>query len=631
MRFQYKYLMSETFRGLLAGALVLFSCIAPQLVAGQDIGETVVERVEYYSQCTTNRADTTFDRAHRVAFYVFPMFNGAVLSATVTQKSNSFTLENEGNGTFTNSPDLTAAAPGGSYEFNVATVDEGTKVLKVALPAVPNGIAPLRLANFPASQSIDASQDFTFTWDKAPKLNTHDYLLFEIFQTNGTTVFDSGQLAISQTNVLIPAGTLQPNTTYRAYIYFRHFFSLQNKKLPESAATEVVATRFGITTLNPAGVFQFGPNPVVANVQDGTASMEVVRTQGSQGDVTVDYYSSDRTAVAGTNYTAVASTLDFPDGVTNQTITVPLLNDGATNGPLSLLLTLTNASGGAGLVIRPHATVTILDSSNLPAPALYGYLLGRVQFYDQTATNPPSQSNECDAARFYTSIRPIFPGVVTNASLQMRKASITLTNDHDYVECAAEFPSIAALNKAFPPGKYTLNYSTTSGGSFSPSLTMVTEKQFPVPYVTNGIALNSVDPSMPLTLGWNAFTGATSNDFVIVSVRDPSHEYVFRTPDEFEPGALLGTTGSVTIPAGTMQSGGEYLVNVIFSKMIDSPEAFPGIRAGVASVHTTAFNIQTISASPAVAPQVAPAASDADCPCHGGSREPFPAVYRRDF
>lgn len=624
--------MRELFRGLLASALVFFSCVAPRLAAGQDIGETVVERVEFYSQCTTNRADTSFDRGHNVVFYVFPMYNGAVLSATVTEKSNSFVLANEGNGNFSDSAVSAEAAPGGSYEFHVTTADEGTKVLKVALPAALNGIAPLRLANFPATQSIDASQDFTFTWSKAPKLNAHDYLLFEIFQTNGTVAFNSGNLDISQTNIVVPAGTLQPNTSYRAYIYLRHYFSLQNKKLPESAATEVLATRFVITTLNPAGVFQFGPNPVVANVQDGTASMEVERVQGSQGDVTVDYYSSDRSAQAGTNYTAVSGTLDFPDGVTNQTITVPLLNDGATNGPLSLLLTLTNATGGAGLVIRPHATVTILDSTNLPTPALYGYLLARVQFYEQTATNPPSQLNLCDAARFYVSIRPKFPGIVTNAFLQMRKgASITLTNDHDYVECDADFPSLKTMDKAFPPGKYALNFSTIDGSSFSPTLTMVTEKQFPVAYVTNGIALNSVDPSMPLTLGWNPFTGATSNDYVIVDFRDPSREYVFRTPDEFEPGALPGTTSSVTIPAGTLQYGEEYLVDVIFSKMADSPEAFPGIRAGVASVHTTSFDIQTISASPALVPEVVPLSGEADCPCRGGSKEPIPAVYLPDF
>lgn len=622
--------MSQTLRGLLASALVLLSCIAPQLALGEDIGETVVERAEYYSQCTTNRADATFDRTHYVEFYVFPTFNGAVLSAVVAQQSNSIVLGNEGNGNFTNRVSLPTAAPGGSYAFNVTTADEGTKVLKVALPALPNGIAPLRIANFPETQGIDASQDFTFIWNKAPKLNVHDFLDFEVFQTNGTLVFDSGQLDISQTNITVSAGTLQPNTTYRAYLYIRHYFFLQNTKLPESASTELIGTRLAVTTLNPAGVFQFGPNPVIANEQDGTASMMVERTQGSQGDVTVDYYSSDRSAHADTNYSAVAGTLDFPNGVTNQTITVPLSDDGTNNGPLSFLLTLTNATGGAGLVISPHATVTILDSSILPAPALYGYLLGRVQFYDQTVTNPPSQSNRCDAARFYASIRPKFPGVVTNAFLQMHKGgAVTLTNDHDYVECDAEFPSATAMNKAFPPGKYVLSYSTTSGGSFSPTLTMVTEKQFPIPYVTNGIALNAVDPSVPLTLGWNPFTGATSNDYVIVGVRDSSFEYVFRTPDEFVPGALSGTTGSVTIPAGTMQYGEQYLVNVIFSKMTDSPEAYPGIHAGIASVHTTIFYIQTISESPS--PETAPLSEDADCPCHNGLQEPFPAGYLPDF
>ncbi len=72
----------------------------------------------------------------------------------------------------------------------------------------------------------------------------------------------------------------------------------------------------------------------VANTA-GNVQLTVDRTGGSDGAVAVDYATSDGTAVAGTNYTATSGTLDFTDGQTSETITVPLADlpgAGATSG-----------------------------------------------------------------------------------------------------------------------------------------------------------------------------------------------------------------------------------------------------------------------------------------------------------
>jgi hypothetical protein len=78
---------------------------------------------------------------------------------------------------------------------------------------------------------------------------------------------------------------------------------------------------------HPPGVVQHASAASSAFRNAGTALLSVTRTGGSTGPASVDYASADGTALAGTDYTAVAGTLDWADGdTTAKTIAVPLLN-----------------------------------------------------------------------------------------------------------------------------------------------------------------------------------------------------------------------------------------------------------------------------------------------------------------
>ena len=93
----------------------------------------------------------------------------------------------------------------------------------------------------------------------------------------------------------------------------------------------------------------------------GSAVVTVVRTGGTSATETVHYATSDGTAKAGTNYTAASGTLTFAAGVTAQTITIAILNDGQDNGDESLTLTLSNPTGGAILDSPNTLVLTIND------------------------------------------------------------------------------------------------------------------------------------------------------------------------------------------------------------------------------------------------------------------------------
>jgi len=75
---------------------------------------------------------------------------------------------------------LTVPAPRGIYQFNVGTLSQGLRVFRLSLSGPATGIPPIRVANFPEAQAIDASQPFTLRWDKVSKRGAKDYLAFDI-------------------------------------------------------------------------------------------------------------------------------------------------------------------------------------------------------------------------------------------------------------------------------------------------------------------------------------------------------------------------------------------------------------------------------------------------------------------
>ena len=80
--------------------------------------------------------------------------------------------------------------------------------------------------------------------------------------------------------------------------------------------------------------------------------------------VTVDYATSDGTAVAGADYTATSGTLTFAAGETTKTVSVPILDDSHDEGEETFTLTLSNPSGAR--IGDGEATGTIVNTDHMP-------------------------------------------------------------------------------------------------------------------------------------------------------------------------------------------------------------------------------------------------------------------------
>ena len=97
----------------------------------------------------------------------------------------------------------------------------------------------------------------------------------------------------------------------------------------------------------------------------GTATITVNRVGGVSGVVSVDYATSDGTAVAGTDYQATNGTLTWTDGdAAPKTFDITVFDNALEDGDRTVNLNLSNATGGSSLGLS-EAILTIVDDEAL--------------------------------------------------------------------------------------------------------------------------------------------------------------------------------------------------------------------------------------------------------------------------
>ena len=130
--------------------------------------------------------------------------------------------------------------------------------------------------------------------------------------------------------------------------------------LPETTdctATGAICSQDGRKLSNSSSATILGP-VVTISVADAKTKADGVETvdfvvslsRTSTQSVTVNYATSNGTAVAGEDYTATSGTLTFSPGETSKTISVPMLDDSTGKGKKFFTLTLSNPTGGAVLL-----------------------------------------------------------------------------------------------------------------------------------------------------------------------------------------------------------------------------------------------------------------------------------------
>src|SRR5262249_24338865 len=153
-------------------------------------------------------------------------------------------------------------------------------------------------------------------------------------------------------------------------------------------------------------------------------------------------------ATADADYTATNGTLVFGPGVMSQSFTIPILPDSLGEGNETLLLTLTNATGGAVLATPRTAVVTIVD--------------------DEVSVQFSSATYSVSEAGPLATITLVRSGPVLGAfTVDYATSNGTATAGLDYTAktCTVSFASgvvsktftIPILNDAFVEGNETVN------------------------------------------------------------------------------------------------------------------------------------------------------------------------------
>src|SRR5262249_9130394 len=113
-----------------------------------------------------------------------------------------------------------------------------------------------------------------------------------------------------------------------------------------------------------AGTLQFTAPLFTVQENGRNAVITMTRTGGNFGAVSVQFSTSNGTAMAGADFTATTRTVSFADGdLSPKTVTIPILADPLSEPTETVGLTLSNPTGGATLGTPSTATLNI---NNVP-------------------------------------------------------------------------------------------------------------------------------------------------------------------------------------------------------------------------------------------------------------------------
>ncbi len=350
-----------------------------------DVVAYYVTKAQEFVQTSAGMPVMNSDTPFIFAAFVVERETGAATldSATITVPSNTAvvgpqSLQSDGVDDwdyfreFDTKTQLDTAFKAGKYTFTIGTVSQGVRSPAVTLPSDAYPTVTPQITNWPDAQLIDTSSDFILNWNAFTGGTSGDFIQVTIVDQTGNEVFEtpsfweSNPLAGTARSVVIPGNTLTAGETYKANLLFANASTLDRASYTNAIGTTAYAkvTSFDIGTIPPAGVLQFQASnfPIAEQVESRTATITVKRTGGSQGEVQVQYATSNGTALNGEDYTHTAGTLTFASGVTSQTFEISILDDLQSEGHESVTLQLLTPTNGAILGPQANATLTILDN-----------------------------------------------------------------------------------------------------------------------------------------------------------------------------------------------------------------------------------------------------------------------------
>lgn len=195
----------------------------------------------------------------------------------------------------------------------------------------------------------------------------------QVTSTGGTATAGSDYTAVSAT-VSWAAGDAASKTVSVAIADDRLVEGTETVTLSLSSVTGDTLGGNSSATLNildyEQGTLQFSAATYSVAENGGTAVLNVSRTSGSNGAVTVNYATTNGTATSPGFFTAASGTLNFAEGETSKSIGVSIIDNAVGQANKVFTVTLSTITGGALLGTQSSASVTIINDDSDFTPGL---------------------------------------------------------------------------------------------------------------------------------------------------------------------------------------------------------------------------------------------------------------------
>ena len=241
------------------------------------------------------------------------------------------------------------------------------------------------------------------------------------------------------------------------------------------------ATRLGYFQLNDSGQLSFIPSTLgTVRIQQGTynvgedgdhVTFTIIRSGVTTGALTLNFATADGTAVAGLDYTAVSTQVNFASDATSATVDVPITNrDGFFQGDKTFTATISNLNPTTNATLASFTTATATIKELDPEPA------GNLTFVSAASTVPALTGAGAPNSTTVTINRTGGANGIVSADVSFTG---TLVNGNDYQTITdpttvtfgdGETSQTVTINlKAIPanslPGTIVLTLSNFSGGA----------------------------------------------------------------------------------------------------------------------------------------------------------------------
>jgi hypothetical protein len=285
---------------------------------------------------------------------------------------------------------------------------------------------------------------------------------------------------------------------------------------PSNSLVVVQPANAGLSFTNAAiSVFKNGGGAVITVVCSNPA-LETTNTNSVP--LSVNYFTSDGTAVAGVDYTAASGTLFFTNGLATNTFIVPIINSSQITGSRAFTVSLTNATAPGRITSPSNQVVTIMDSNSGLSFSASTYSILKTGVAAPITVLRTDNTNQTTSVKFTTLDGTAIAGtdyIATNGTFIFTNGQTSMTFLVNVIASTAVQPDKTVLLQLFsptngilvPPSAATLNILDTSGSLVVPDGSILIHESGP----TNGI----IDPGENVTMlfAFRASAGTNISSF----------------------------------------------------------------------------------------------------------------------